>query len=64
MAFDKPVIKEQIQKAKTALSQKDYGAYWNTVYGIAASVGGADGGEDEEDDVIARINRTLGGPGS
>jgi hypothetical protein len=64
MAFDKPSIKRQLQKAKTALSEKDYSTYWDTVFGIAASVGGSDDGPEAEDDMIDKINRKLGGPGT
>ena len=64
MAIDRENVAGLVKKAKGALSRKDFSTYWNTVFGIAASLGGSDGSEDEEDDYIDLINRKLGGPGT
>ena len=64
MAINRENVATLVKKAKEALSRDDFGAYWDTVFGIAAALGGSDGGEEEEDDYIDMINRKLGGPGT
>ena len=50
MAVDRENVAGLVKKAKEALSRKDFSTYWDTVFGIAASLGGNDGDENEEDD--------------
>ena len=64
MAVDRENVAGLVKKAKEALSRKDFSTYWDTVFGIAASLGGNDGDENEEDDYIDMVNRKLGGPGT
>jgi len=64
MAINRENVAELVKKAKGALNRGDIGTYWNTVFGLAAALGGSAGGDEEEDDYIDMINRKLGGPGT
>lgn len=57
-------VQEQVDRAKKALAERDFSTYWNTVFGIVALIGGADGDGENEDDYIDMVNRELGGPGT
>jgi hypothetical protein len=57
-------VADLVISAKKDLADRDFSAYWNTVYGIVALIGGLDLSDDEEDDYIDMVNLKLGGPGT
>jgi hypothetical protein len=63
MAFDEALLSKHTKAAQTYLRKKDYGNYWYSLNKISALLGGADG-EDVDDEILNKVNQSLGGPGA
>ena len=59
---DKKLLKEHLNEAKKALYDDRGQDYWTAVNKASALLGGADGDEEHENEVMDTISRTLGGP--
>ena len=63
MAFDEALLSKYVKAAQTYLRKEDYGNYWYSLNKISMLRGGADS-EEVDDDILNKVNQSLGGPGA